>query len=261
MAAAEVVQRVLDFAFMPNFEIPFLGATDDHSLLDATKARILQLSSRLGSPQLPKGLFFREARATPPDPASHDDGSDDYWVTTDGSFAVTTDEYFVLVKNITITSRCTCSARSEFWCIAWASESSANFVRLRARVVLWTLCSGSRISQTSGIVRRAAHYFSPSAAPEFEILWTPGESVEVHGLSSEQMPGNAEWVRHMDDFFGDVVVYELEDLGLSDVRFGRVPQLQKRTFRQDTSGAEGVMAEVGVLPLAIGSERYVVQQQ
>jgi len=244
MVAVDVVQSILDFAFMPHFEIPPSVAIDDHSLLDITKSRILKLTSPLGSLLLPKGLFFREVQSTP----GESDPEGDYSIRTDGSFAVTTDAHFVLVKDITVASRCTVAARSELWCVAWASQSSANFSRFRARVVLWTLCSGIR---RSGRVSRAAHYFLPSAAPELEFMWTPGHSIEVHGPTLEHVtPGPVDWIGRMDDLFGDVVVSELE-VGLSELRFGRVPQILKRTFEQDqdTSGKEGLLAEVrGVSP-------------
>lgn len=243
MVAVEVVRIILDFAFVPHFNIIHSGATDNHGLLDMAKSQILKLSSPLSSLMLPKGLLFREVHDSPPE--SNPEG--DYSVCEDGSFAVTTDAHFVLVKDITVASRCTVAARSEFWCIAWASHSSANSSRFRARVVLWTICSGIR---RSGRVSRAAHYFSPAAAPELEFMWTQGQSVEVHGPILKQMPGYGDWIGRMDDLFGDVVVSELET-GLSELRFGRTPQTWKRTFQQDqgVSGKEGVLAEVlGVLP-------------
>jgi len=237
--AVEVVQRILDFAFMPHFKITPSRAIDSHSLFDIAKSRILKLSSLLSSLLLPKGVLFREVQGTP----LESDPEGDYSVSIDGSFAVTTDAHCVLVKDITVASRCTVAARSELWCVAWASQSSANFSRFRARVVLWNLCSGIR---RSGYISRAAHYFSPSAAPELEFTWSPGDGMEVHGPTLGQMPGNGNWASRMDDLFGDVVVSELDDWGLAEHRFGRVPQIRKRTFRQDSSGEEGVLAEVGV---------------
>lgn len=241
--AVEVVRRILDFAFVPRFDITSSGATNNHSLLDIAKSQVLKLSSALSSLMLPTGLLWREVHDSPPE----SDPEGDYSVCEDGSFAVTTDKHFVLVKDITVASRCTVAARSELWCIAWASQSRSNSARFRARVVLWTICSGIR---RSGRVSRAAHYFSPSAAPELELIWTQGQSVEVHGPILQQMRGYGDWIGRMDDLFGDVVVSELE-AGLSELRFGRTPQTWKRTFQQDqgVSGKEGVLAEVlGVLP-------------
>jgi len=73
--------------------------------------------------------------------------------------------------------------------------------------------------------------------------------MEVYGPILAQMPGDVDWIGRMDDLFGDVVVSELED-GLSELRFGRIPQIRKRTFQEDrdVSRKENVFAEVLGLP-------------